>query len=267
MIAVKRRQVGRTLHAPPCLDRRAFVRPIAHRGLHDREKRRIENTAPAFAAAIEADYGIECDLQATLDDVPIVFHDARLDRLVAASGATVSYSSKALASLRYKDSSEAILSFADLLDLVDGRVPLLVEVKGNRNGPRVEFLKKISQHAQGYKGPVALMSFERPIVAAFGEFAPRVPRGPVVGSQQFLAGLWGKASRAEKARVAPRLFGLGPESGSFYAVDIRLVALARAWMTRQALDVPLFTWTVRTPRQRAAAARWADAPIFEGYEA
>jgi glycerophosphoryl diester phosphodiesterase len=63
-----------------------------------------------------------------------------------------------------------------------------------------------------------------------------------------------------------RLFGSAPEGVAFYAVQINLVAVARTWMSRRAHDLPLFTWTVRTPRQRARAARWADAPIFEGYE-
>jgi glycerophosphoryl diester phosphodiesterase len=48
---------------------------------------------------------------------------------------------------------------------------------------------------------------------------------------------------------------------------VKLAAVARKWLVRQSLQIPLFTWTVRTPRQRATAARWADAPIFEGYEA
>ncbi len=140
-------------------------------------------------------------------------------------------------------------------------------MKGNRDGARADFLKRIAEIARTYKGPVALMSFERAIVAGLGELVPTVPRGSVVGSQQFLAGLWGKASRARKTPTASRLFGSVPDGIGFYAVDVKLVALARAWMTRQALDLPLFAWTVRTPRQRAAAARWADAPIFEGYEA
>jgi len=68
------------------LDRGVFLRPIAHRGLHDRRKGRIENSAPAFLAAITKGYGIECDLQAAKDGVPMVFHDERLDRLVLARG-------------------------------------------------------------------------------------------------------------------------------------------------------------------------------------
>jgi hypothetical protein len=60
---------------------------------------------------------------------------------------------------------------------------------------------------------------------------------------------------------------LAPEGVAFYAVQITIVAVARAWMRRRSQELPLFTWTVRTPRQQARAARWADAPIFEGYEA
>lgn len=79
--------------------------------------------------------------------------------------------------------------------------------------------------------------------------------------------MWaGRGGRRESA-AASRLFGAASDTNAFYAVDVKLVAVARSWLTRKALDVPLFTWTVRTPRQRAAAARWADAPIFEGYEA
>jgi hypothetical protein len=62
------------------------------------------------------------------------------------------------------------------------------------------------------------------------------------------------------------MFGGAPDGIGFLAVDIKLAAVARRWLTRHRLDLPLFTWTVRTPRQRAAAARWADAPIFETYQ-
>ena len=72
--------------ANPGLDRDTFVRPIAHRGLHDPTAGRIENTAPAFRAAIDKGYGIECDLQPADDGTPMVFHDEKLDRLVAATG-------------------------------------------------------------------------------------------------------------------------------------------------------------------------------------
>jgi len=114
--------------APSGLDRAAFLRPIAHRGLHDRRKRRIENTAPAFLAAIDKGYGIECDLQAAKDGTPMVFHDSRLDRLLGVGGRIAAHLPASLARLRYRRDDTHILRFAELLDLVGGRVPLLVEV-------------------------------------------------------------------------------------------------------------------------------------------
>jgi glycerophosphoryl diester phosphodiesterase len=265
MRVAKRHPAGHRLKPHPPLDRAAFVRPIAHRGLHDRANGRLENTAPAFRAAIDKGYGIECDLQAAEDGTPMVFHDSKLDRLVAASGPISAHSPRSLARLRYKGQDERILSFAQLLDLVDGRVPLLVEVKRNGVVP-TKFLESIARQASAYKGPIALMSFDRRTVAALGELAPTVPRGSIIGGRQLLASLWAGRSRRRESPAATRLFASAPEGVGFYAVQTKLVAVARTWMSRRAHDLPLYTWTVRTPRQRVRAARWADAPIFEGYE-
>ena len=89
----------------------------------------------------------------------------------------------------------------------------------------------------------------------------------MIGGRQLIASLWAARSRTRESPAASRLFGSAPEGVAFYAVQINLVAVARTWMRRRSQELPLFTWTVRTPRQRARAARWADAPIFEGYEA
>jgi glycerophosphoryl diester phosphodiesterase len=266
MRAAKRYLPSYRLKPTPALDRAAFLRPIAHRGWHDKANGRLENTAPAFRAAIDKGYGIECDLQGAEDGTPMVFHDTKLDRLVDASGPISAYSPDSLAALRYKGRHERILSFGELLDLVRGRVPLLVEVK--RNGiPRPEFLESIARQASAYDGPIALMSFDRGIVAALGALAPAVPRGLVIGGRQLIASLLAARSRRRESPAASRLFASAPEGVAFYAVEVKLAAVARAWMSRRGQDLPLFTWTVRTPRQRVRAARWADAPIFEGYEA
>jgi glycerophosphoryl diester phosphodiesterase len=265
MMAAKR-QPTRLRHKPaPALECGVFVRPIAHRGWHDGAKGRVENTAPAFSAAIAKGYGIECDLQAAADGTPMVFHDSKLNRLVAAPGPIAAYSPRSLARLRYRGQDEKILSFAQFLDLVGGRVPALVEVKRN-GGLHPRFIENVARLAAAYKGPIALMSFDRTTVAALGQLAPAVPRGSVIGGRQFLSGLWAGRSRRRESPAAARLLASAPEGVAFYAVNTQLVAVARGWMARRAHDLPLFTWTVRTPRQRARAARWADAPIFEGYE-
>ena len=102
------------------LDKAVFLRPIAHRGLHVAAKGIIENTAPAFEAAIAKGYGIECDLQAAADGTPFVFHDATLDRLMDATGPVAARSPANLATLHYKDQKTRILSFAEFLSLVAG---------------------------------------------------------------------------------------------------------------------------------------------------
>jgi glycerophosphoryl diester phosphodiesterase len=249
------------------LDRGLFIRPIAHRGLHSKAGERIENTAPAFLAAIERGYGIECDLQAAGDGTPMVFHDERLDRLVAASGTIAGHSPAQLAHLRYIRHASRILRFAELLDLVGGRVPLLVEVKANGRGAPAPFLDKIARQARAYKGPLALMSFNGEVVAELGRLAPTVPRGLVVGSHQLPPTWWAAPSAVNKSRILSRRLGAAPSGIAFFAFDVRMLRSARAWVDQHARDLAVFSWTIRTPRERVAAARWADAPIFEGYEA
>ena len=247
------------------LDRVAFLRPIAHRGLHDRAKGRIENTAPAFLAAIDRSYGIECDLQAAKDGTPMVFHDERLDRLVAASGAIAARMPQSLSHLRYKGQDTGILTFAQLLDLVAGHVPLLVEVKTNGGTLPAHFLDKIARQARAYAGPIGLMSFNLDVVATLAKLAPTVPRGPVIGSHALPARWWATPGAAGSGTVA-RVLNRAPAASSFLAIDVRMLRGARAWMTRHAIDLPLFSWTIRSHRERMLAARFADAPIFETYE-
>lgn len=252
---------------PAPLDTSVFVRPIAHRGLHDFAKGRIENTAPAFLAAIARGYGIECDLQPAADGTPMVFHDDRLDRLIEGSGRVDARSPADLRRLRYKNQDTHILSFADFLELVDGRVPMLVEVKKCAQSPPDRFLDLIARQARAYRGPIALMSFNRAFVAALAVLAPWVPRGPVVGSHRLPATWWAAPGQSAKAAIAGRTLSLASKDASFCAVDVKMLQSAAIWRSHRAERLALFSWTIRTPKERLFAARWADAPIFEGYEA
>ena len=163
--------------------------------------------------------------------------------------------------------TQKILTFAQFLDLVDGRVPLLVEVKGKKAGADAAFLEKIARQARAYEGPIALMSFDRAIVAALGERAPTIPRGAIVGGQQLLASLWaGSEQDARKRRGLAR---------------VRIGTRQRRLLRRRReaggggakVDVAPRAGSAAVHLDRAnaaaagAAARWADAPIFEGYEA
>lgn len=249
------------------LDHGLFLRPIAHRGLHVPTGSRIENTAAAFLAAIDKGYGIECDLQPASDGTPMVFHDERLERLIAASGPIAAHTPAQLARLRYRRHDTSILRFAEFIELVAGRVPLLVEIKANGREPLPAFLDRIARQARSYKGPIALMSFSPEIVAGVGRLAPTIPRGLVVGSHKLPPSWWAAPSPANKARILTRMLGAAPDGLAFFAVDVRMLASARAWTATHTPELALFSWTIRTARERRSAARWADAPIFESYEA
>lgn len=249
------------------LDRAAFMRPIAHRGLHDAANRRIENTAPAFEAAMAAGYGIECDLRPAAGGVPIVFHDRTLERLIEGQGAVEAVTGSDLKRLRYKGQATRILTFAELLDLVAGRAPLLIEVKSEWEAPGAAFLGAIAKLAASYSGPLALMSFDPAVMAALRSLAPAVPRAIVSGAYKDDAGetWWRDKIDEERAYRLANLLESGPVAPDFYAYHVKALPTAVTRFVREALGLPLFTWTVRTEEDRRTAAQWADAPIFEGY--
>lgn len=245
-----------------------FLRPVAHRGLHDAARGRIENTEPAFAAAIARGYGIECDLRPAAGGLPIVFHDETLERLVDGEGAVAGLDAAGLARLRYRGQDTAILTFAGLLDLVAGRVPLLVEVKSEWEPPDSAFLAEIARLAKAYEGPLALMSFDPAVMAVMKDLAPSIPRGIVSGGYRYEDGSfwWPSKIDAGRARRLANLEESGPVEPDFYAYHVKSLPQPVTELQRKVFGLPLFTWTVRTAEDRATAARWADAPIFEGFE-
>ena len=250
------------------LDRASFLRPMAHRGLHDRSQGRIENTAPAFEAAIAGGYGIECDLRPAADGLPIVFHDETLDRLVDGAGPVAALGPRDVDALRYKGQDTRILRFAELLDLVGGRVPLLVEVKSEWDPPDTAFLSQISALSTGYRGPIALMCFDPAIVSAFKSLATGVPRGIVSGGYKEADGRtwWGDRITDDRATRLANLAESGDAEPHFYAYHVKSLPHPAVEQARHVFGLPIFTWTVRTAEDRTIAAACADAPIFEGCE-
>lgn len=246
------------------LDPKTYFRPIAHRGLHTAAKGIIENTAPAFEAAIAHVYGIECDLQPLADGTPMVFHDSTIDRLIDGRGPIDKLGRADVKKLRYRGQDTRIISFADFLDLVDGRVPLLVEIKSDWEPANKKFLKAIATIAQPYKGPLALMSFDPVVMAQMRDLAPKVPRGIVSGVYKG-EGWWLDRLSAERAYRLTHLLECGPVQPSFISYHVKALPTPVTRFLREGLGMPLFCWTVRTAAERKIAAEWADAPTFEGY--
>ena len=248
------------------LDRAAFIRPIAHRGLHGGRRGHLENTAPAFAAGLHKGYGVECDLQPSADGTPMVFHDFTLERLTEAAGRVDRRAPGELRKLAYRGRDERMLTFADFLDLADGRGPLLVEIKSEWKPPRADFLRAIAAQANRYKGPLALMSFDPAVMTAMVELAPKIPRGIVSGLYD--GPDWNVAKLGRKrADALSQLLQSRDAQPSFYAYDVKALPTPVTRYVREVQGLPLFTWTVRSAADRKIAATYADAPIFEGFEA
>jgi glycerophosphoryl diester phosphodiesterase len=247
------------------LDRTAFLRPIAHRGLHNAKRGIIENTAPAFEAAIAKGYGIECDVRPAAEGLPVVFHDEGLSRLVAARGPVAKVTERQLQSLRHRVGGAPILTFTELLELVSGRVPLLVEIKSEWHPPQKSFLGKLAATASAYRGPIALMSFDPAVMTVMRALAPNLPRGVISGSY-IGAGWWSRRISGKRAAALRDLLESGPVAPDFYAYDVNALPTPVTEYARLVQGLPLFTWTVRTAKQRRIAANFADAMIFEGFE-
>ncbi len=248
----------------PSLPSEFLQRPIAHRALHDISDQRPENSRAAIRAAIDAGYGIEIDLQRTRDDRAMVFHDYDMARLTGQPGPIQQITAaQAQAQPLLHSDGEGIPSFAEVLDLVAGKVPLLVELKDQDGamGSEIGALEAdVVRALEGYDGPVALMSFNPHSVAEFARLAPHLPRGLVTCAYNPKVELLPQAV-CDHLRDIPDFDRVGASFISHEAADLdrpRVAAL-------KAQGVPILCWTIRSPEQEAEARKVADNVTFEGY--
>jgi glycerophosphoryl diester phosphodiesterase len=240
------------LFAPAPIARRvAFLtlRPFAHRGLHGAGV--AENSRAAFAAAIAAGHGIECDVRASRDGEAIVFHDEYLNRLTARSGPVAQQSAASLTAIKLKRSEETLPRLSEVLALVAGRVPILIELKV-ADGQIAPLCLAVHHALEGYRGPAAIMSFNPHVSRWFATHAERITRGLVVTEQE-RRGLAGRASRhAALWRARP----------DFLAYDVRDLP-SRFAAAARARGFPVLAWTVRDDAAERAAIAHADEIIYE----
>jgi len=147
----------------------------AHRGLHDNKGEAPENSLLSIKEAVEAGYGIEFDVQLTRDRIPVVFHDESLKRVCGAAGNVRDYTYEELQQFTLLASQERIPLFADVLAAVDGRVPLIIEIKIHEDP--AEVCAKADALIAAYKGPYCVESFDSRAVAWYRRNRPQVIRG------------------------------------------------------------------------------------------
>ena len=214
---------------------------FAHRGLH-RAPGIVENTLASFAAALELGAGIECDLRLTADNQIIVFHDADAARLC---GSPENIGQSTLADLEHLNVGDRpIPTLAQLLALVAGRAPMLLEVKVDRDLWR--FGRALVAALDVYPGPYGVMSFDPRLIRWLRTNAPQIRRGLVIRDSLSPLKRWGAMKLADPA---------------FLAVDV--AAIERPWVAVARLSMPVYTWTVRTRDDRRRALPNADSLIWE----
>jgi glycerophosphoryl diester phosphodiesterase len=238
-------------------------RPIAHRGLHDEAKGGVENSASAVEAAIAKGYAIEVDLQCAAHGAPIVFHDRTLDRLTAERGPVADRDVAAICAIPLRNSEDRILSLDGLLGIVDGLVPLVIEVKSTWSDDHT-YERNIAEALAAYKGNVAVMSFDPDCVAAFRHVEPSLPRG-LIGERFEDKGYWSDVSAPQRFAMR-HLLTAAIARPNFIAYDIRALPALAPGIARDVFRLPLLTWTVRTEAEKNLSQLFADAMIFEGIE-
>jgi glycerophosphoryl diester phosphodiesterase len=263
------------LNAPAWLTER----PIAHRGLHDAPKGVVENSLEAARAAIEAGFAIECDVQMSVDGEIFVFHDDTLDRLTDRSGALIDKSAAEIRSARLVDAvadrvsgdqrpRRQIPTFAEFLNLVAGRTPIVCELK-SRFDRDWRIADRIAAFAETYVGPLAFKSFDPDLIAylrlrwpLLGPPGRPCPVG-IVAEASYDGPGWDFLTDEQKRDCADweELMRRQPDFLSFNVDDL---PHKTPFFMKELHFLPVMTWTVRSAAQRQAARKWADQIVFEG---
>ena len=149
----------------------------AHRGLFDNKQQIPENSLKAFKKALENNYAIELDIQAISDNTFVCFHDSNLKRMTNLDSKLYNYNYEQLKEIKLLDSNEEIPKFIDVLNVVSGKVPLLIEIKSHQNYKK--HLNNLVLILDQYKGNYAVFSFDPKIVKWFKKYRPNYIRGQI----------------------------------------------------------------------------------------
>lgn len=238
--------------------------PIAHRALHDRAQGRIENAPAAIRAAVAAGFAIEIDLQLSADGQAMVFHDEDLARLTGVQDALCNRTAAELSRIRLLDATDTIPSFAEVLAMVDGKVPLLIELKDQTltmSDTDGQLEAETARLLAGYQGEVAVMSFNPHAMVHMARLAPNLPRG--LTTSAYLPQDWAPLAVETCARLRdiPDYHRAQCSFISHEAFDLQRPRVAEL----QAEGAAILCWTIRSAAEAEVARKVATNITFEGY--
>lgn len=245
----------------------------AHRGLHNNEGAAPENSMKAFTKAVEAGYGIELDIQLSKDNVPVVFHDYTLERVCGATeracgtnekvcgvaGKVCEYTYVELQQYILFDSGERIPKFADVLKLVDGKVPLIVEFK--TESTNMSLCTVADKLLKEYKGLYCVESFNPLVLFWYRRNRKNVVRG------QLATAFW-KTGEYRKTLLYFALQNLLLNflaKPDFVAYDHKYPRMVSRQICHRLYRNTAVAWTIKNRQELENAKKNFDLFIFEGF--
>ncbi len=227
----------------------------AHRGLWDEQS--PENSLGAFAKATNRGYGMELDVQLSKDNQVMVFHDGDLLRMCGIKKRVRDLTCAQLKQLSLLGTGETIPTLAEVLSLVKGRVPLLIEMKGKT--PQPTLCKLVALQLDEYCGPFCIESFNPQILSWFKNYRPGYARGQLVTTTN--KKLKGKERLASFALSHMLLNVLSRPD--FLAVDNRIKKRPSVRLLAALTPAPCFVWTIRSKQDYLACRKLIHCAIFE----
>ena len=232
--------------------------PIAHRGYFDNDSAAPENSLAAFQRAIDHGYAIELDTQLSADGTVVVLHDKSLLRSSGVDRNVQDMTDAELASCTLFNSSEKVPTFAEALKLINGQVPLLVEIKGEAGDDVAAISKATAEALDKYDGIYVVQSFNPFALQWFKENRPDVPRGLL--SKDFIADGEGQ-SIVNRAALTSMLTNVAARP-NFISYELKSDGQLTFEAMQHLSDLPCFAWTL----DKAKAAGF-DGFIFDSFEA
>ena len=230
-------------------------RYIAHRGLHNSSA--PENTIPAFKNAIKSSYPVEFDVHQIADGTIVVFHDNTLKRLTGQDGYTKNLVKEDLKSLKINNTEFHIPTLEEVLNLINCKIPVLIELKNLNKVGEVE--KKVWDILKGYKGEYAIQSFNPYSLEWFRKNAPTVIRGQLSSSFKGEKGM----SFFKKLVLKRMYFNKNISQPHFISYEAR--ALPNRYVDKYN-ELPLIAWTIRSQEEYMSVVPFCDNIIFENFE-
>lgn len=225
-------------------------KPIAHRGLHN--KIYPENSMLAFRNAIENGYSIELDVHLTKDKQVVVIHDENLERLTGDSRKIKDITYDELKKLKLLNSSESIPLFKEVLTLVGGKVPMLIEIKTSDNV--IGLATEVNKLLQGYRGDFAIQSFNTNVIEWYAKNAPHVAKG------MLMCNLEDKNSM----KIYNSIISNSSNKADFISMDVDRIDDDRIQQLRR-IGYPIIAWTIQNEVSETKANTYANNFIFDNF--